>query len=383
MLAMHGVEFFILAFIAAAAAAASVVYGGGFPASLLTLERAFPANQHVELEVLRARDRSRHARILQGVVSGVVNFSLLGNSDQFLGGNSVCRLILEVTSCGLLAIPAITAPNKVTLIKLNYFDPASSATASLVSCSDPICASIIQTAAAECSAPSNQCGYSFQYTDGSGTSGFYVSDFLYFVYLIFCILTQLWGRLWSLTLPPQLFSVCSTNQSGFLIMPDKAIDGIFGFGRQSLSVISQLSSRGITSKGLIIIWISRTLLSMANCCLLIQQCLQHQATDEPLLILEQLWHTWWKKLMILSSMLITAAVSQFATPIFSKGNQCYRVPISITEIFPSVAFNFAGGASMVLRPVDYLVHDGLVDGAAMWCIGFQKTQDQALTILGG
>ncbi|CAL5350872.1 unnamed protein product [Camellia sinensis] len=79
---------------------------------------------------------------------------------------------------------------------------------------------------------------------------------------------------------------------------------------------------------------------------------------------------------------ITAAVSQFATPIFSKGNQCYRVPISITEIFPSVAFNFAGGASMVLRPVDYLVHDGLVDGAAMWCIGFQKTQDQLVTILG-
>ncbi|XP_028123146.1 aspartic proteinase-like protein 2 isoform X2 [Camellia sinensis] len=37
---------------------------------------------------------------------------------------------------------------------------------------------------------------------------------------------------------------------------------------------------------------------------------------------------------------------------------------------------------MVLRPVDYLVHDGLVDGAAMWCIGFQKTQDQLVTILG-
>ncbi|GMP84772.1 hypothetical protein CsSME_00038168 [Camellia sinensis var. sinensis] len=31
-------------------------------------------------------------------------------------------------------------------------------------------------------------------------------------------------------------------------MPDKAIDGIFGFGRQGLSVISQLSSRGITPK---------------------------------------------------------------------------------------------------------------------------------------
>ncbi|XP_028086706.1 aspartic proteinase-like protein 2 [Camellia sinensis] len=41
---------------------------------------------------------------------------------------------------------------------------------------------------------------------------------------------------------------CSTNQSGDLIMPDKEIDGIFGFGRQGLFVISQLSSRGITPK---------------------------------------------------------------------------------------------------------------------------------------
>ncbi|KAI7996420.1 Aspartic proteinase-like protein 2 [Camellia lanceoleosa] len=206
MLAMHGVEFFILAFIAAAAAAASVVYGGGFPKSLLTLERAFPASQHVELGVLRARDRSRHAGILQGVVSSVVNFSLLGNSDQFLGG-----------------------------------------IASLVSCSDPICASIIQAAVL--------------------------------------------NALLRLPLPK--------------------------YPNSSILVVS-----------------------------------------------------------------ITAAVSQFATPIISKGNRCYRVPISITEIFPSVAFNFAGGASVVLRPVDYLVHDGLVDGAATWCIGFQKTQDQAVTILG-
>lgn len=41
---------------------------------------------------------------------------------------------------------------------------------------------------------------------------------------------------------------CSTYQSGDLTKTDKAIDGIFGFGQQGLSVISQLSSRGITPK---------------------------------------------------------------------------------------------------------------------------------------
>ncbi|CAL5422260.1 unnamed protein product [Camellia sinensis] len=420
MLAMYGVEFFILAFIAAAAD--SVVYGGGFPASLLTLERAFPANQHVELEVLRARDRSRHARILQGVVSGVVNFSLLGNSDQFLGGLYFTRVKLGSppkefsvqidTGSDILWVTCNSCnncPKSSDLgIKLNFFDPASSATASLVSCSDPICASIIQTVAAECSAQSNQCCYSFQYKDGSGTSGFYVSDFLYFD-------TIMGASLVTNSSAPIVFG-CSTNQSGDLIMPDKAIDGIFGFGRQGLSVISQLSSRGITPK-----IFSHCLKGDGNGggLLVLDEIMDPNIVYSPLVPSQSHYNLDLQNIAVNGQLLpidpavfatssnrgtivdsgttlaylveeaydpfvnaITAAVSQFATPIFSKGNQCYRVPISITEIFPSVAFNFAGGASMVLRPVDYLVHDGLVDGAAMWCIGFQKTQDQLVTILG-
>lgn len=65
-------------------------------------------------------------------------------------------------------------------IELNFFDAASSSTASLVSCSDAMCASIVQTAAAKCSAQNNLCSYSFQYGDGSGTSGYYVTDLLSF-----------------------------------------------------------------------------------------------------------------------------------------------------------------------------------------------------------
>lgn len=41
---------------------------------------------------------------------------------------------------------------------------------------------------------------------------------------------------------------CSTSQSGDLTKTDKAVDGIFGFGQGDQSVISQLSSRGITPK---------------------------------------------------------------------------------------------------------------------------------------
>lgn len=80
---------------------------------------------------------------------------------------------------------------------------------------------------------------------------------------------------------------------------------------------------------------------------------------------------------------ITAAVSQAARPISYKGNQCYLVSASVSEIFPPVSLNFADGASMVLRPEEYLVHiDVILDGAPLWCMGFQKAQDQGVTILG-
>lgn len=41
---------------------------------------------------------------------------------------------------------------------------------------------------------------------------------------------------------------CSTTVTGELTKSDRAVSGIFGFGQQSLSVISQLASQGVTPK---------------------------------------------------------------------------------------------------------------------------------------
>lgn len=60
----------------------SVVYS----AAVLPLERAFPLDQPVELDELIARDGVRHARLLQGVAGGVVDFSVQGSSDPYLIG---------------------------------------------------------------------------------------------------------------------------------------------------------------------------------------------------------------------------------------------------------------------------------------------------------
>lgn len=93
---------------------------------------------------------------------------------------------LYLVTCSFISVVAIYLSYKLTFcvlcfqIPLNFFNGASSSTFSPMSCSDSICASIVQTASAECNSGSNQCAYSFKYGDGSGTSGLYVSDMLYF-----------------------------------------------------------------------------------------------------------------------------------------------------------------------------------------------------------
>lgn len=62
-----------------AATLVSAVSGAGIQ-RVLTLERAFPLRERVELEVIKARDRARHARILQSFSGGIVDFPVLVHS---------------------------------------------------------------------------------------------------------------------------------------------------------------------------------------------------------------------------------------------------------------------------------------------------------------
>lgn len=56
----------------------------------------------------------------------------------------------------------------------------TSTTASVVSCSDKRCTVGFNAQDSSCDAQNNQCAYAFQYGDGSGASGYYVSDVLHF-----------------------------------------------------------------------------------------------------------------------------------------------------------------------------------------------------------
>ncbi|RZB74930.1 Aspartic proteinase-like protein 2 isoform A [Glycine soja] len=225
---------------------------GGSPVTL-TLERAFPSNDGVELSELRARDSLRHRRMLQST-NYVVDFPVKGTFDPSQVGLYYTKVKLGTpprefyvqidtgsdvlwVSCG----SCNGCPQTSGLqIQLNYFDPRSSSTSSLISCSDRRCRSGVQTSDASCSSQNNQCTYTFQYGDGSGTSGYYVSDLMHFAGIFE-------GTLTTNSSASVVFG-CSILQTGDLTKSERAVDGIFGFGQQGMSVISQLSLQGIAPR---------------------------------------------------------------------------------------------------------------------------------------
>ncbi|KAJ0083417.1 hypothetical protein Patl1_30532 [Pistacia atlantica] len=410
-----------------------------FPTTL-TLERAIPPSHQLQLAQLIARDRKRHGRLLYytkvqlGSPPREFNVQIDTGSDV---------LWVSCSSCN--GCPGTSGLQ----IQLNFFDPQSSSTASLVSCSDPRCSLGLTSADSVCSSQKNQCGYTFQYGDGSGTSGYYVADLLH-------LDTIVQGSV-NTNSSSQIVFGCSTLQTGDLTKSDRAVDGIFGFGQQGMSVISQLASSGLTPRvfshclkgdsaggGILVLGeivepnivysplvpITLVLFFSQSCDALRQSYFTElfsslplyykfivhlgifysvkrphynlnlqsiSVNGQPLDVNPSVFATSSNKGTIVDTgttlayltadaydplvNAITSSVLQPVRSILSKGNQCFIVTTSIAGIFPQVSFNFAGGASLVLNPQDYLIQQNSVGGAAVWCIGFQKIQGQ--TILGG
>ncbi|KAD5803122.1 hypothetical protein E3N88_14482 [Mikania micrantha] len=394
---------------------------GQSPVRVLTLARAFPANKSVELDILKARDHVRHARILQGFAGGVVDFNVFGTSDPYYGGLYFTKVKLGTppkefnvqidTGSDILWVSCSSCsdcPGSSGFgIPLNFFDVASSRTASMVSCSDSVCSSNIKIADASCSNGGDLCSYEFHYADDSGTSGHYINDLLYFDTVINP----------SMIANSSAFITfgCSTYQSGGLAKSDKAMDGIIGFGQHRLSVISQLSAQGITPKvfshclrgdgnggGKLVL--GEILAPTMVYSPLVPSQLHYNLELQSIAVGEQLlpidtsaFATSDNQGTIVDSGTtltylapqayyafvdaINAAVSQLVTPIISKDTQCYLVTSSVAMIFPKVSLNFAGDASMILKPEKYLVLGDPVDGGVPWCIGFQKSLN-GITVLG-
>ncbi|KAG4972228.1 hypothetical protein JHK85_038649 [Glycine max] len=336
---------------------------GGSPASL-TLERAFPTNHTVELSQLRARDALRHRRMLQSS-NGVVDFSVQGTFDPFQVGLYYTKVQLGTppvefnvqidTGSDVLWVSCNSCsgcPQTSGLqIQLNFFDPGSSSTSSMIACSDQRCNNGIQSSDATCSSQNNQCSYTFQYGDGSGTSGYYVSDMMH-------LNTIFEGSVTTNSTAPVVFG-CSNQQTGDLTKSDRAVDGIFGFGQQEMSVISQLSSQGIAPR-------------------VFSHCLKGDSSGGGILVLGEI---------VEPNIVYTSLVP--AQPHYNLNLQSIAVNGQTLQIDSSVfaTSNSRGTIVDSGTTLAYLAEEAYdpfvsAGGAAVWCIGFQKIQGQGITILG-
>ncbi|KAD7479668.1 hypothetical protein E3N88_02804 [Mikania micrantha] len=385
-----------------------------FP-SILTLERAFPANHRTELSQLRYTDSLRHRRILQQQSSlGVVDFPVEGTYDPNrvglyytkvqLGSPSKDYYVQIDTGSDALWVscsPCNGCPTSSGLqIPMGLYDPSSSSTSSPIACSDQRCLSF------DSGCSNNKCGYKFQYGDGSGTSGYYISDVMH--------LNTIGTDSKTITTSANVVFGCSTSQTGDLTKSDTAVNGIFGFGQNGLSVISQLSSQGVAANAF-----SHCLIGSdsGGGILVIGQIIDPNMVYTPLVPSQPHYNINLLSISVNNQTLsidpsvfaisnnkggtivdsgttlaylvqdafkpfvdaITQSVSQSAQPLISSKNQCFIITSSVSDIFPPVSMNFAGGASMHLRPQDYLLKQNSVGGAEMWCIGFQASES---TILG-
>nr|AIA58648.1 aspartic proteinase [Cicer arietinum] len=374
----------------------------------LPLKRVIPLNHRVKIDTLIARDSVRHSRILGGVG---VNFSVQGIADPNSFGLYTTKVKLgspprEFTvqidsGSDVLWVncnPCTGCPHSSGLgIEPNFFDTTSSSTAALVHCSDPICPIAVQGAEAHCS--HKQCSYNFDFQDKSVTSGVYVSDDMYFD-------TIKQSSSTSLNSSATILFGCSTYRFGGLSETVRAFDGIFGFGPSDVSVVSQLSSQGKTPKVF-----SHCLKGDGNGggILVIGEILEHNIVYSPMVPSQLHYVLNLESISVNGNLLsikpavfaasydqgiavdsgttlayliqeaydplvnaITTAVSHLGSPAISEGSPCYLVSTSI-DIFPSISFNFAGGAPMVLKPAQYLVRNDFMF-ASTWCVGFQKIQ---------
>lgn len=285
---------------------------------------------------------------------------------------------------------------------ISLYDYDNSSTAGLLPCSDGRCK--------HCSDDSNQCEYNIPYTGGAETTGYFVSD--EFSFDMIPVHSQV-----AHGSSTRIIFGCATTVSGLLARTEVSLNGVLGLSQGPLSVISQLSSRGITPSVF-----SHCLKGDGNGggILVLGEILEPSIVYTPLVPKKSYYAINLESIAVNGQILpidpatfrtsderatlvdtgttlaffveeayeplvhaITSA-SNFVSLIISGESQCYLIYTSLGKSFPSVTLNFAAGASMTLKPQDYLLYSGSHVGAAMWCLGFKKAHgaSRGLTVLG-
>ncbi|PWA48923.1 Aspartic peptidase [Artemisia annua] len=198
-------------------------------------------------EVIK-KDSWRMERVLKEQQPQVVEFSVFGGYEE-VGGLYYAKIQLGTPSknyyvkidTGTDALWVDCRPCKdcyeSSTTNGNLYSPSRSSTSRIISCSEGPCSQPAQSSDTNCS--TNHCGYTFRDVNGSVKySGYYVSDKIQ-------VTTVGVGSRLSKTSPNVIFG-CSTYITPKWEKSVIVLDGVFGFGQQGFSIMSQLSSQGVT-----------------------------------------------------------------------------------------------------------------------------------------
>ncbi|KAL2634528.1 hypothetical protein R1flu_006007 [Riccia fluitans] len=359
----------------------------------------------------------RHQRML----TSVADFPLDGNeyyvglyyTELGLGTPSQKYYVQVDTGSDLLWVnckPCPRCPRESNLnVPLNLYDLLETSTGKNVSCLSSECKTLASISASRC--VDKSCYYGFGYGDGSTTMGYLVEDVLTFSTIV--------GNDTVKNATANIVFGCGFNQTGSsLTSSDRAVDGIMGFGRQVLSVVSQLADDELTTS------------EFAHCLqgdtghgglFVIGDIQEPGLVYTPMVPNEFHYNVNLQRISVGDTMLdidpdvfavdgsgdggtifdsgttmalfVDKAFSAFVNQLLLVVNvpyvtiedtTCFEYSSrDVSSVFPSVTLYFDGGAQMQLKPENYLYRQQ-VTMSSQWCLAWSPSSSSNLdlSILG-
>ncbi|GJZ57168.1 aspartic proteinase-like protein 2 [Tanacetum coccineum] len=228
----------------------------------------------------------------------------------------------------------------------SHYDESVSSTSHLISCSETLCTKALTTCTNDRQA---QCTYTLNHSSGTEASDYYVSDVIHL---------NINGTSHAL---PTVFFGCSTS----VAQRQGRLDGVFGFGRQSFSVINQLYTQGVAPH-------------------VFSHCLAGSDSvtgggilaigypQEPKIVYTPLVPDMINFDITLESISVDGQTLPINQSTFKQGRT--RIDSGTTMAY------LARGAYLHLLDADYLVQQPSQGDFDVWCIGFIESTNQDTTL---
>ncbi|KAI3890811.1 hypothetical protein MKX03_007424 [Papaver bracteatum] len=388
----------------------SILLVNGEGGGLFKVKHKFGSEADRTLIDLVSHDHHRHGRLLSaaidiplsgdGKTSGTgLYYTKLGigtpPTDYFLSVDTGS----DVSWVNCINCNPCANQTKIDGLKLKLYDPQRSSTSAKVSCGDPFCS--YMNNGPGCSSYGGSCGYHLEYADGSESAGYIVTDTIQF--------DQVAGNHQTTFASSPITFGCGVQQSGNLVSPKGALDGLVGFGAATTSILSQLASSGKVKK------------KFAHCLdgkrgggiFVMGGIVQPQLKTTPLVAHQTHYSVHMQSVQVGGAVLnvselvfedktgaiidsgttlaylppaifnrmrqlILASQPNLSTHFVDDSLECFMFNKSIDDGFPTVTFNFENSVQLNVYPHDYLI----LQKDQSLCFGWQESWKSDEIILG-